>query len=314
MKPRIFIGSSSEGLSVAQRVKDYFSEDYDCYLWTDDVFKNNQSFLETLMKSASLFDFGFMIFSGDDILVSREAKFDSPRDNVLFEYGLFLGRVGLDRAYIISEKDAKVPTDMLGISHVIYEVEEDGSGKKTATESLEKSLASLKCEIDENLNLGHLGLLPSTAIAISYFEGFVKLVANWIVEQDPDIIIADRSYKEAKLKIVLPKTLDSDIKNMVSLYYRKHQLTEAEIYTKHRGYPVHFVASDNSDCLEIFDMPTILTGVKKAIEMYFRTGHVGKKAEQKLAEEMEINNFQRVLQLLIDEDAYCRECVEILNE
>ena len=29
MKPRIFIGSSSEGLDVAKRVKDFFKENYD---------------------------------------------------------------------------------------------------------------------------------------------------------------------------------------------------------------------------------------------------------------------------------------------
>ncbi len=63
MKPRIFIGSSSEGLDVANRIKDFFKEDYDCYLWTDNIFKNNESFLETLIKSASLFDFGFMLMT-----------------------------------------------------------------------------------------------------------------------------------------------------------------------------------------------------------------------------------------------------------
>jgi predicted nucleotide-binding protein len=53
MKPRIFIGSSSEGLDVAKRVKDFFKEDYDCYLWTDNIFKNNESFLETFSVFAT---------------------------------------------------------------------------------------------------------------------------------------------------------------------------------------------------------------------------------------------------------------------
>lgn len=39
MKPRIFIGSSSEALDVAERIKDFFSPDYECFLWTDDVLK-----------------------------------------------------------------------------------------------------------------------------------------------------------------------------------------------------------------------------------------------------------------------------------
>lgn len=62
MKPRIFIGSSTEGLPIAQKIKDFFKADYSCFLWTDDVFKYNENFLETLLKSASLFDFGFMVF------------------------------------------------------------------------------------------------------------------------------------------------------------------------------------------------------------------------------------------------------------
>ena len=41
MKARIFIGSSTEGLSVAQKVKDFFSADYECYLWNDGIFKFN---------------------------------------------------------------------------------------------------------------------------------------------------------------------------------------------------------------------------------------------------------------------------------
>lgn len=37
MKPRIFIGSSSEGLDVAKRVKDFFKENYDCYLGSAEI-------------------------------------------------------------------------------------------------------------------------------------------------------------------------------------------------------------------------------------------------------------------------------------
>ena len=130
MKPRIFIGSSSEALDVAERIKDFFSPDYECFLWTDDVFKNNESFLETLVKSASLFDFGFMVFSADDKGTIRNEHFETPRDNILFEYGLFLGRVGLDRAYIIAEETVRIPTDMLGITHTRYIVATDGLGEK----------------------------------------------------------------------------------------------------------------------------------------------------------------------------------------
>ncbi|WP_232726680.1 TIR domain-containing protein [Prevotella intermedia] len=87
----------------------------------------------------------------------REKGFDTPRDNILFEYGLFLGRVGLDRAFFIAEKDAKIPTDMLGITQTRYEVTIRRDAKKVATNSLEEGLILLKKQTDENLKLGHLG-------------------------------------------------------------------------------------------------------------------------------------------------------------
>ena len=313
MKPRIFIGSSTEGLEVAKRIKTFFSSDYDCFLWTDDIFKNNESFMETLVKSASLFDFGFLVFSADDESIVRNEHFETPRDNILFEYGLFLGRVGLDRAFVIAEKESKIPTDMLGITQTRYEVITNDKNEKIATESLEDGLKKLKKQIDENVKLGHLGLLPSTVIAISYFEGFVKLAAEWIMENIPGKIIGDKVYNKGILYIKMPDSLDTDIKKSAMLFYKKMGLTESKIDTKHRSYPVHFATKEDNDILEIYDMPTILSGIDKAIDMYFRVGHIGKTVEQQLTEENEMNNFRRVLQLLINEDAFCRECVRILD-
>lgn len=313
MKPRIFIGSSTEGLEVAKRIKTFFSSDYDCFLWTDDIFKNNESFMETLVKSASLFDFGFLVFSADDKSIVRNEHFETPRDNILFEYGLFLGRVGLDRAFVIAQKESKIPTDMLGITQTRYEVITNDKNEKIATESLEDGLKKLKKQIDENVKLGHLGLLPSTVIAISYFEGFVKLAAEWIMENIPGIIIGDKVYNKGILYIKMPDSLDTDIKKSAMLFYKKMGLTESKIDTKHRSYPVHFATKEDKDILEIYDMSTILSGIDKAIDMYFRVGHIGKTVEQQLTEENEMNNFRRVLQLLINEDAFCRECVRILD-
>ena len=237
----------------------------------------------------------------------RDNIFDAPRDNVLFEYGLFLGRVGVDRAYIIAEKDVKIPTDMLGITYTRYDTE-----NKVATDTLERGLDKLKKQIDENVKLGHLGLLPSTVLAISYFEGFVKLTAEWLIENAGCIEVSGKKYKNGILRIKLPDTLDTDIKKSAKMFYLQQKLNDTEIETKHRNYPIHFVVSEDDNTLEIYDVPTILTGINKAIDMYFRVGHIGKTEEQKLAEIHEINNFRQVLQLLINQDAFCRECVEIL--
>lgn len=313
MKPRIFIGSSYESLQIAERIKNYFSSDYDCHLWSDDIFKSNESFMDTLMKSASLFDFGIMIFAKDDSAIVRGKEFDIPRDNMLFEYGLFLGRVGIDRAFIVVEKDTKLPSDLFGITNVFYETEKTAKGTVVPTKDFEGELSKLKKQMDESIKLGHLGLLPSTVAAISYFDNFVKLTADWIVENMPRIEIEGKTYTKARLLIKIPETLDADIKDSATVFYKKLGLKDSAITTKHRSYPIHFESKVTEDNLEIFDMPTVIHGINKAIDLYFKKGHIGKKTEQQLAEDNEMGNFRRVLKILIQQDAMCRECVDIID-
>ncbi len=312
MKPRIFIGSSSEGLGVAKFVKDFFEPDYECVVWNEDVFKENENFLETLLKSASLFDFGFMVFTADDLSEVRTEIFKVPRDNVLFEYGLFLGRLGSNKAFIIQDRNIKLPSDLLGITISNYQTIKDTDGKNVPDlDNLHGTLDRLKKRLDESLRLGTLGMLPSTVVAISYFENFVMLVADWIKNYEPKIEINGVVYKSAKLKIVIPSNLDADIKKRATIFYKTKGLEDSEMKTVHRLFPIHVSSKGDGDQLDIYDMPTILNGIDKAINMYFRVGHIGKSLEQKLTEEHELNNFVRVLRLLIEQDAFCKECVEI---
>ena len=315
MKPRIFIGSSTEGLYAANYIKQYFSASYECIIWNEDVFKYNKSFLETLLNSASLFDFGFLIFTKDDLSLVRDAAFETARDNVLFEYGLFLGRLGLDRAFVIAEKGVKIPSDFLGYTLTQMESEKSAVGKDIVKEAqFVPQLEKLKRQIDDYVRLGHLGLLPSTVIAISYFENFVKLVADWLNENAGAIPCGEKTYKTAKLRIVIPSNFDADLKKRATIYYRKLGLAETSFPSRGRNYPVHLAEMANGDEVIIYDMPSILNGIDKAIDMYFRVGHIGKTEDHQLAEDREMGNFVRVLTLLIQEDAFCRDCVEIIYE
>lgn len=316
MKPRIFIGSSIEGLAVAQRVKAFFESEYDCYIWNDGIFQFNEGFLETLLKSASLFDFGFMIFAADDISKIRNQEYETARDNVLFEYGLFLGRVGIDRAYIIKEDKVKIPSDILGVSLLTYSTHLV-DGARVPNGDFETQLSNLKKKIDEKVALGHLGLLPSTVIAISYFENFIKLLADEIMRQGNNIKIGNKIYKSAKIRIVIPRNLDADMKRQATMYFRRIHYESHPINTVHRSYPIYVESSQDDDIKDeaiIADMPTILSGIDKAIDMYFKIGHIGKTQEQQLTEDRELNNFTCVLSLLISQDAYCREIVELVND
>jgi len=77
MKPRIFIGSSSEELASANNVKELLTKQYgyDCILWNDgEIFGLNVSYLDSLLKAGSMFDFGILIATKDDKLKTRGKK------------------------------------------------------------------------------------------------------------------------------------------------------------------------------------------------------------------------------------------------
>lgn len=118
----------------------------------------------------------------------------------------------------------------------------------------------------------------------------------------------------AKLKIVIPSDLDADIKSRATVFYRNQGFGENQLQTVHRSFPIHVSTSAEGDVLEIFDMPTTLNGIDRAIDLYFRKGHLGKSEEQQLAEEHEMANFESVLQFLVSQDAFCKSCVEIIHE
>jgi Predicted nucleotide-binding protein containing TIR-like domain len=121
MKPKIFIGSSREGLDIARAVELLLTPDAEVTLWNEGVFGLNYGTLESLVNKLSYFDFSILVLTPDDVTHSRGAEQNSPRDNVLLELGLFLGHLGRDRTFIVLDPDAvKIPTDLAGVTLATY--------------------------------------------------------------------------------------------------------------------------------------------------------------------------------------------------
>lgn len=122
--PRIFIGSSVEGLDVARAIQTGLAHDpLLTQVWTDDVFKASKTSIENLVVTAEGSDFGILVLGPDDKIQSRDEVFDGPRDNVIFELGLLIGAVGRDRVFIVKEQKSKIkiPTDLLGTTPLQYQ-------------------------------------------------------------------------------------------------------------------------------------------------------------------------------------------------
>ena len=111
------------------------------------------------------------------------------------------------------------------------------------------------------------------------------------------------------------KDLDADIKKRAVIYYKQNGLKEIDLQTKARSFPVYITYdSTSTDLLKLFDMPTTIGAVDKAIEMFTKKGHIGKTQEQRLLEDRELRNFTLTLQHLIDNDAFCRDIAVIISE
>ena len=120
---RLFIGSSAESLKVAKRVQVELDHDFDVTVWHQNVFEPGTSTWPQLIKLArTQFDFALFVFGADDEVHSREQSSRSPRDNVLLEYGLFVGALGSKRTFFLYNRDhkPKIASDLAGVTALTY--------------------------------------------------------------------------------------------------------------------------------------------------------------------------------------------------
>ena len=123
MKPRIFLGSSGKQAKLVQALTRGLSETCDVEPWTT-VFNPGVSTLDRLVELTREVDFAAFVFAQDDWTSNPRTPARpgqaSPRDNVVFEAGLFGGALGMRRTFILHAKGAKLPTDLLGMTAVRY--------------------------------------------------------------------------------------------------------------------------------------------------------------------------------------------------
>ncbi len=145
----IFVGSSSEGVEFARAVRSALESDAEVTVWDEGVFELGQTFVESLTQALSHFDFAVLVLTPDDVVQSRSAELSSPRDNVIFELGLFMGKLGRGRTFILqrSHSDLKVPSDLSGITTAqYYWPRTDGNYRAavaTACDSIRRTIRSL---------------------------------------------------------------------------------------------------------------------------------------------------------------------------
>lgn len=122
--PRVFVASSREALSVAEAVNIKLDGEARVKLW-DNAFDLSSVTIVALLARAKDTDFAVFVFAKDDTAIIRGTQYSVVRDNVLFELGLFIGALGLERCFVLvpksRENDFRLPTDLSGVTVSIYD-------------------------------------------------------------------------------------------------------------------------------------------------------------------------------------------------
>jgi hypothetical protein len=122
-KPKLFLGSSKANIRIARTVANRLESDEcgEATIWDEGLFSLNEAALNRLMAAIVEFDFAILIWAADDITKSKGKSAASPRDNVIFECGLFMGAMGKDRVFVVCDKRVKIPSDFAGVTLATYD-------------------------------------------------------------------------------------------------------------------------------------------------------------------------------------------------
>lgn len=310
MKPSVFIGSSAEGLSAAIAIKGHLDGAADVTLWNQNIFAPSQGTLDALLKCIERFDFAVLVFTTDDLVESRGTESPAPRDNIVFELGMCFGRLGPRRTFAACQAEAniKIPSDLAGITIPRFSpLDAYGDMSNAVKRVCDQILEAIR----RNTGQSELRLLPSTALAIGYFENFIKPVCRGQLDH------GGRTYNlEAepfKLVVLVPDHFGPTFHANLPIALRAAALEQVTVKTGSRGFPF-YVRTDMSDgILELYDIPTTLSVLPRAIDLHLGKQCIGTGVDERLLQTREIGNFRLTLEQLLagSENWRLRKTVEI---
>jgi CRP/FNR family cyclic AMP-dependent transcriptional regulator len=140
-QPIVFVGSSRESLKFAEALRDAIPAALaSVTIWSERVFGASDATIESLEAQLGIADFAVLVAAADDRVESRGARSAAPRDNVIFELGLFMGALSRRRTFLLMPRGAplKIPSDLAGITPLQFDSAEPDLAKalKAAAEEL----------------------------------------------------------------------------------------------------------------------------------------------------------------------------------
>lgn len=287
MKRKMFIGSSSEGLTIARTIKDKIESSCKDWLevivWEEgDIFTMNDNTLDCLIKASMTYDYALLVASNDDTLLSRHKQHVVARDNVIFEEGLFLGSLGKDRTLLVVDEIITLPSDFKGVTILQYD-------KDKVDNIFDKIINT----INKTKNSYSIKALPSAALALGYFDNY---------------IIPFVKKKNSLLKVIIPKCFH-DVSNEISSYKVKNPSKECGRFLRQFSRPMGYKYNNKSN--QYWDIPTTLQTIIKLVDLLFQHSEIGYVEEKIELINREMECFGHTLERLIEQEKMCKDRVQI---
>jgi predicted nucleotide-binding protein with TIR-like domain len=198
-KPIVFVGSASKSKRAAEAVANNLRSVAFVRVW-DKAFALSRTTIEDLVKTAPTYDFAIFILGGEDVRKKDGVKALVPRDNVIFETGLFMGVLGRDRVFVIRRNDVKVelPSDWLGLTVADYSLPPTNTIVDWESE-LSFATTRIRDVIEDRK------FRSSSEVAVSSTEGYLKDAAEYF-----DKLLLDRYGVSAQLSSTSITVTDLD--------------------------------------------------------------------------------------------------------
>lgn len=319
--PRVFIGSSSRALPFAHAIAKIIAEHQtiEADVWNQGILQLGDILLDALLRRAALSDFALFVVTADDVMLSNGKQLDSPRDNVIFELGMFLGTLGRRRAFpvIIYGPNGlpKLPSDLEGLLTLRIELENIDNSIALSNEIINKlypEIIKIRAALEQRWKETPLSLLPSVGLAFGYFYNFI-IPVNRLID---DRKVIDKKTKEKfnfkgrnyDLIINIPRLASNAAVEVRNRYARECKWeavdTEKEKQTNEqpdRSYSFFaYPESNNDDPIHFCDYPTTLRASSDAINLVIPQQALGEKADERdLLERREARTFFRALEHLL---------------
>lgn len=154
---KIFIASTGTDAckSKAEELSRLLDEEVTATLW-EECFKLGETNIEVLERAASDYDFCVVLLTAEDLTRKKGKDVVQPRDNLIYEFGLFTGALGRRRAIgIVDGIPPSLPTDWDGMVLIRHDIQSDNFAEIAKGKVL-AHIIEHGAKIDKDKELGFL--------------------------------------------------------------------------------------------------------------------------------------------------------------